>query len=111
MQLGLEDKSSLSQLTFLFNYASERVTNRGPVPPSGTGIPEPNIVEKPGFRFDIVARQGFELAGANMELKLEARNITGVRNQEFQIFPNGVRRDINTYDLGRIFSIGLSATF
>jgi TonB-dependent receptor len=111
VQIGLEDKASLSQLTFLFNYASERVTNRGPVPPSGTGIPEPNIVEKPGFRFDIVARQGFELAGANMELKLEARNLTGVRNQEFQIFPNGVRRDINTYDLGRIFSIGLSATF
>jgi len=111
VQIGLEDKASLSQFTFLFNYASERVTNRGPVPPSGTGIPEPNIVEKPGFRFDIVARQGFELAGAKMELKLEARNITGVRNQEFQIFPNGVRRDINTYDLGRIFSVGLSATF
>jgi len=110
-QLGIEDRDSLSQLTFLVNYASERVTNRGPVPPSGTGVPEPNIVERPGWRFDIVARQGIRLAGVDFELKFEARNLTERRYEEFQIFPNGVRRDINTYDIGRTVSLGLSATF
>lgn len=110
-QLGIEDKESLSQLTFLLNYASERVTNRGPVPPSGTGVPEPNIVEHPGFRFDIVARQGIKISGVNLELKLEGRNLTGQRYEEFQIFPNGVRRDINTYNVGRTFSAGISAKF
>ncbi len=110
-QLGLEDRDALSQLTFLVNYASERVTNRGPVPPSGDGIPEPNIVENPGWRFDIVMRQGFKLVGTDFELKIEARNLTAQKYQEYQIFPNGVRREVNTYDLGRMFSIGLSATF
>lgn len=111
LQIGMEDTDALSQLTFLVNYASERVTFRGPVPPNGTGIPEPNIVEKPGLRFDVVLRQGFELVHTNFELKIEARNLTAQRNQEYQVFPNGVRREVNTYDLGRMFSIGLSATF
>ncbi|NML04539.1 TonB-dependent receptor [Sphingomonas sp. G-3-2-10] len=110
-QLGIENRDRLSQVTFLVNYASDRVTNRGPVPPSGTGIPEPNIVERPGWRFDIVARQGFTLGGVDLELKFEARNLTKRRYEEFQIFPNGVRRDVNTYDMGRSFSLGISATF
>lgn len=110
-QVGLENRDRLSQLTFLVNYASERVTNRGPVPPTGTGIPQPNIVERPGWRFDLVARQGVQLGGVDFELKFEARNLTARRYEEFQIFPNGVRRDVNTYDLGRSFTIGLGITF
>lgn len=111
LQLGIEDTDRLSQLTFLLNYASERVTNRGPVPPSGTGVPEPNIIERPGWRFDIVARQGVRLLGADLELKFEARNLTGQKYEEYQVFPNGIRRDINTYKVGRSFSFGVSATF
>ncbi|RYD67502.1 MAG: TonB-dependent receptor [Sphingomonadales bacterium] len=111
LQLGIEDSANLSQLTFMANYASDRVTNRGPVPPSGTGVPEPNIVERPGWRFDVVARQGIKVFGAELEVKLEARNLTGRKNEEFQIFPNGVRRDINTYRLGRSVSAGISAKF
>lgn len=110
-QLGLEDREALSQITFLATYASERVTNRGPVPPSGTGVPEPNIVERPGWRLDLVMRQGVTIAGAELELKFEARNLTERRYEEFQVFPNGVRRDINTYDVGRTVSFGVSATF
>ncbi|WP_319951602.1 TonB-dependent receptor domain-containing protein [Sphingomonas canadensis] len=110
-QFGIEDKETTSQLTFLATYASERVTTRGPVPPSGTGVPEPNIVELPGWRFDIVARQGFRVLGTDLEIKFEARNITRRKYEEYQVFPNGVRRDINSYALGRNFSIGLSATF
>ncbi|MEZ0244314.1 MAG: TonB-dependent receptor [Sphingomonas sp.] len=110
-QVGIEDKDSLSQITFMANYASDRVTNRGPVPPSGTGVPEPNIIDRPGWRFDIVARQGFTVQGVDFELKFQARNLTARRYEEFQIFPNGVRRDLNTYDTGRSFTLGISATF
>jgi outer membrane receptor protein involved in Fe transport len=110
-QVGIEDTDMLSQLTFLVNYASERVTNRGPVPPTGTGIVQPNIVERPGWRFDVVARQGVTVGGVSFELKLEGRNLTGRKYEEFQMFPNNVRRDINTYALGRTFSAGLSMTF
>ncbi len=111
LQLGIEDTSQLSQLTFLVNYASKRVTNRGPVPPTGTGVPEPNVFEYPGWRFDVVVRQGVTLAGVDFELKFEGRNLTRRKYEEYQIFPNGVRRDVNTYDVGSIYTIGLSLAF
>ncbi|MHA6722609.1 TonB-dependent receptor domain-containing protein [Sphingomonas sp. RS2018] len=110
LQLGIEDKESLSQLTFLFNYASERVTNRGPVS-AGGGIRLPDLKERPGVRFDIVARQGFEVAGGEFEVKFEARNLTKTRYQEFQDFGDGKRVDVNTYDVGRVFSLSASAKF
>lgn len=107
-QVGIEDTERLSQLTVLFNYASERVTNRGPVV---EGVRLPDIIEKPGIRIDVVARQGFELAGAEFELKFEGRNLTRTRYQEYQTFSNGVRVDTNSFDTGRTFTIGLSAKF
>jgi TonB-dependent receptor len=110
VQLGIEDTTSLSQLTVLFNYASERVTNRGPVSASG-GVRLPDLIEKPGVRLDVVARQGITVAGKQLELKFEARNLTGTRNQEYQIFDAGKRVDVNSYNLGRVFSLGVSATF
>ena len=106
VQIGIEDTETLSQATWLLSYASKRVTNRGPI--QGTGR-QPDIVEKPGFRLDFVARQGFHL-GTDMEFKLEVRNITGQKYEEFQ--QAGANRiDINTYKLGRTISLGLNAKF
>ncbi len=103
VQLTLEDTEDLQQLTILANYASKRVTSRGTA-----GLPD--IVENPGFTLDLVVRQGFQLAGSEGELKLEARNITGRDNFEFQ--SNGTDRvDINTYDVGTSFSASVSFTF
>ena len=102
-QLGIEDLDKVSQATFLLSYASERVTSRGTAA-------LPDIVEDPGLRLDFVVRQGFELAGADMELKFEARNITGRDHFEFQT--NGTNRiEINSYDVGRSFAVSLSAEF
>lgn len=109
-QLGLEDTERLSQLTFLLNYASDRVTNRGPANLSGQGF-QPDIVERPGFRFDIVARQGFEIGGGKFELKLEGRNLLGTRFEESQKFSSGNVVYINRYNVGKVFTLGLSATF
>lgn len=109
LQLGLEDSDRLSQLTLLFSYASDRVTNRGPVG-GGGGVRLPDLVERPGIRFDIVARQGVKMFGGEFEIKAEARNITGTGYREFQTFED---RQVftNRYRLGRIFSLGASVTF
>ncbi len=103
MQLGLEDLDKLSQLTLLLSYASQRVTSRGT-----SNLPD--IIEDPGLRLDFVARQAVDLGGRPFELKLEARNITGRDNFEFQT--NGTNRiEINTYDVGRSFSFSVSTEF
>ena len=103
LQLGLEDTDKVSQVTMLLSYASERVTSRGTAA-------LPDIYENPGLTLDLVGRQGFTLGGAEMEIKLEARNLTGRGNFEYQ--DNGTTRiDINRYDVGRSFSLSLSAEF
>ncbi|ODU21887.1 MAG: TonB-dependent receptor [Sphingomonas sp. SCN 67-18] len=106
LQIGIEDQDKLSQQTLLLTYASERVTNRGP-----SGTPQqPDIKEKPGIRLDFVARQGITLLGTEIELKFEARNLTGTRYQEFQQAGDS-RIDVNTYKVGRSFSIGAELKF
>ena len=103
LQLGFEDTEGLSQQTFLLSYASKRVTSRGPVG-------QPDIVEMPGLRLDFVARQGVDFLGREVDLKFEARNITGRKREEFQ--QSGANRvDINTYDVGRTLSISASVKF
>ena len=103
LQLGLEDLDRLSQFTLLVKYASERVTSRG-------AGPLPDIIEEPGLQLDFVVRQGFELAGTEVEMKFEARNLTGSDHEEFQT--NGTNRiEINSYDVGRSFSLGASIKF
>ncbi len=110
LQVGIEDKASLSQFTWLFNYASNRVTNRGPVG-GGGGIRLPDLIEKPGIRLDFVARQGIAVMDKQVEVKFEARNITGTGYREYQTFSNGNEVDINKYRLGRVFTLGASVTF
>ncbi|HEV7340674.1 MAG TPA: TonB-dependent receptor [Sphingopyxis sp.] len=103
VQIGLEDQDSLSQQTLLFTYASPRVTSRGP---SG----QPDIREKPGISLDFVARQGVTLLNKEIELKFEARNLTGRNYQEVQ--ENGDNRVfLNRYKLGRTFSLSASLKF
>ncbi len=103
LQLGLENMDRLSQQTLLLTYASRRVTNRGP----GN---QPDLYEEPGLRLDFVAREGFRLGGREVELKFEARNLTGENYAEFHTL-NGSRIDNNSYDVGRSFSLGIGVTF
>ena len=108
VQVGIDDTARLSQLTVLFNYASNRVTNRGPFV---GGILQPDVYEKPGIRLDVVARQAIQLPfDRQVELKFEARNLTGTPFQEFQDFSTR-RIFANRFEQGRIFSLGLSTTF
>lgn len=102
-QISLENQDVLQQFTLLANYASERVTSRG-------FLDLPDIEEDPGLRLDLVYRQGLTFAGVPLELKLEARNLTGRDN--FEYIDNGARRiEVNSYEVGRSFSASISAEF
>lgn len=103
LQLGLEDTDRLSQQTILVTWASERVTSRG-------ASLQPDIIEKPGFRVDFVAREGFNLFGAEGELTFEARNLTRTRYQEFQKSGNN-RVFYNRYRIGTTIELGVSLKF
>lgn len=103
LQLGLESTDRLSQQTILLTYSSERVSNRG------LGD-QPDLIEEPGLRLDFVWREGVLIGGREVELKFEARNLTGENYEEYQEL-NQSRIDTNTYDLGRRFSLGASVRF
>ncbi len=107
LQIGIDDTDSLSQATFLVTYASERVTNRGPI--QGL-LRQPDIIERPGLRLDLVLRQEVRLYGVRTELKLEARNLTGRNYEEFQR-AGGNRIDINSYEVGQSLSLGATIHF
>ncbi|WP_374414140.1 TonB-dependent receptor domain-containing protein [Novosphingobium colocasiae] len=107
-QIGLEDTDSLSQQTFLINFASKRSISRG-VYDNGQGT-QGDVIENPGFTIDFVARQGLKLAGLPVELKFEARNLTNRKHFEYQDLPNG-RIQTNTYRVGRAFALSASVDF
>lgn len=105
VQLGLEDTDGLSQQTILLSYASKRVTSRGLL---NSG--QPDIFANPGLRVDFVARQGFQLFAKELELKFEARNLTGRKNIEYQQLGDK-RIKVNTYDVGRTLALSASLKF
>ncbi len=100
--IGIEDTEKTQQLSVLLNYASERVTSRGGA--------LPDVVEDPGLTVDIVARTELDLIGEGMELSFEARNIFGRDNFEFQQL-GANRIEINTYEVGTSFSLGVKVEF
>ena len=69
-----------------------------------------NLIERPGLRLDFVARQEVPIFGARTELRFEARNLTGQDYEEFQEI-DGNRVDINSYEVGRSFSLGITVHF
>ena len=106
LEIGFENDDKLSQQTLLINYASDRVVSRGVF----GSPPQPDIYERPGVRIDLVLREGFKVFKRELEIKFEARNLTGRRHVEFQ--RAGDRRlDFNSYDVGRFFSLSGTLKF
>lgn len=93
-------------MTLLLSYASDRVTSRGI---NGTP-PQPDVIERPGFRLDFVARQAIKVAGADAEMKFEIRNITRTKYREFQKSGDNLIR-YNNYDTGLSASASLNFNF
>jgi len=105
LQLGMEDTDKLSQQTLILSYASKRVTSRGVF---NTG--QPDVFEHPGFNLDFVWRQGLTLAGRDVDLKFEARNILYNKYKEYQELDDK-RVYYNFYNIGTSFNMSLSTTF
>ncbi len=103
LQISLQNQDRLSEQTLLFNFASDRVSQRG-------ASLLPDLIERPGVRLDFVWREGIVVAGLNFDLKFEARNLTNTRYQEFQTLGPS-RIDYNTFALGRTFQFGVSLNF
>lgn len=104
LQLGFEDDEAQSQATLLVSYASTRVTARA------SSIDLPDLVAKPGVRLDFVYRKTFTVMEREFSGSFEARNLLGTDSEEYQS-AGGNRFDTNSYDLGRTFSVGLTARF
>ena len=103
LQFGLEAEDRLSQQTILVTYSSDRVVSRGL---NGTP-PQPDVIESPGWRIDLVMREAIDLFGQEFEAKLEVRNILGRKHSEFQQSGDN-RIEINTYDVGTTIAFSLS---
>ncbi len=56
------------------------------------------------------ARQGVTVGSTDIELKFEARNLTRTRAQEYQAI-DGRRIEINSFAVGRSFSLGAGVKF
>lgn len=106
LQIGIEDQDKLSQQTLLLTYATDRVSSRGI---NGTP-PQPDVIERPGFRLDLVAREGIKIAGQEAEFKFELRNITRTKFREFQQSGDNIII-YNQYDRGLSASASLSFNF
>ena len=104
LQLGFEDEDARSQATILVTYASKRVTARA------SSIDLPDIVQDPGVRLDFVYRKTITIMDHELSGSFEARNLTGRDSFEYQA-AGGKRFETNSYDLGRTFSVGLTAKF
>ena len=101
-QIGIEDTEKTEQFTILLNYASKRVTSRG--------FQRPDVIENPGLTVDFVARSDIDAFGRPVEISFEVRNIFGRDNFEYQANDEN-RIEINTYDVGTSFSVGISTEF
>jgi TonB-dependent receptor len=105
-QFGIESTDKLSQQTLLLTYSSDRVVSRG----LNGSPPQPDVLERPGLQVDFVAREGVNFLGSEVELKFEGRNLTGRKHLEFQEFGEN-RINVNTYRVGRSFSVSASLKF
>jgi TonB-dependent receptor len=103
LQFGLQREGKLSEQTLLFTYASDRVTQRGP-------NDTPDLIERPGVRLDVVMREEISFGSFPIELKAEARNITGTGYRETQRLGSSVIIN-NQYDIGTYFGLGMTAKF
>jgi hypothetical protein len=103
LQFGYEDEQARSQATLLLNYASERVSARGP---GG----QPDAIQDPGVQLDFTFRKRFDVLGRELSFGFEARNLLDEDSEEFQELGGG-RIDLNRYDIGRSVSVSLGVTF
>jgi outer membrane receptor protein involved in Fe transport len=103
LQLGFEDDTARSQAALTATFVGKRISARGIAP-------QPDFIQDPGVLLDFTYRKGFTLFSQDFEVSFNARNLLGEDSEEFQEIGSD-RIEINTFDIGRSFSLSLTAKF
>lgn len=103
VQIGYESQDGTSDASFFLNYVSKRIRAVAP-----QNLPE--IIERVPTTLDFTYRHRFDVFNTPMEVKFNVKNILGDDYNATQEF-NGAVVNVDTYDIGRSFSLGLSASF
>lgn len=104
LQFGVEDEALGYQATFLVNYASDRISNRG-----RPGFPD--LLVEPGVTLDFTFRKVWEnAAGVQTEFGFEARNLLDADYDEFQA-QGGGRVAVNRYGIGQSLSVSVKRRY
>ncbi|MEL7231335.1 MAG: TonB-dependent receptor [Pseudomonadota bacterium] len=105
LQLGLTDYEANADYNLLINFVSERIR-------SGEILARnlPAIIEEPPLSVDFVYNKEFEAWGGAYEFSLNIENILGDDYEAYQEVGSD-RVDVDVYDLGTVFSIGLTRNF
>lgn len=105
LQLGLSDYDAAAEYNLLLNFVSERIR-------SGEVLARnlPAIIEEPPVTLDFVYNKEFAAWGGDYEFSMNIENILGEGYEAYQE-RGGDRVDVDTYDLGTVFSLGLKRKF
>ncbi len=105
LQFGVSDEEDMFEANLLLNFASERIRTAEFLTRS-----LPAIVEKPPVSLDFVMNKQFEIGSGFYELSLNIENLLGDGYEAFQE-GGGVKVDVDTYDIGTVFALGLKREF
>jgi len=103
VQIGFEDALAQSQFTILFNYASERIRERGEAQLPGVFARDPASL-------DVRYVKSFALFGQDLRVAFSARNLLG---DDFRATQGEGENKIfvDTFEVGRSLSLSLTANF
>ena len=105
LQLIYTDLGAGLDANVLFNYASERIRTAETLQRN-----IPAIIEEPPASVDFVLSKRFEVNNGDYEFSFKLRNIFGDSYQAYQE-SGSTRIAVDTYDVGRVFSVGLKREF
>ena len=105
LQLIYSDLGSGIDANLLFNFASERIRTAETLARN-----LPAILEEPPATVDFVLSKRFELNNGDYDFSFKIQNLFGDDYQAYQEL-GSTRIDVDTYDIGTIFSVGLKRTF
>jgi len=108
LQVGYEDYDARSRAMILVNFTGERIRSAENLSVPGGGLPA--IVEHPPTTVDFVYSREFDAMGGVFELGFRAQNLL---NDEYEAFQTrgGVSVPIDTYEIGRSFTVSLKARY
>lgn len=105
-QIGYNDYEANSDLNLLLNFQSERIRSV-----ESFTDDSPAIIERPPITLDLVYKRTFDLSnGGSYQFGFKLNNLLGEEYKAFQE-SGGAEVLVDTYELGRSFSVSVKRTF